>query len=530
MKKYLLAIDQGTTSCRSIIFNLQGDVIFTAQEKLGQNYPQAGWVEQDLEILWQTQLQTIKACLTQVAPAEILSIGITNQRETIGLWDKQGKPLTPAISWQCNRTKDSLEYITSAELQDQVRKITGLPINPYFSASKLNWLIKNSSVDLQNKIKNGEVLAGTIDSWLLFKLTGNQNHFTDLSNASRTLLLDIRTGNWSDELLKIFEIPKEILPQLKPCQSNFGLTSKEILGCEIMIGAMIGDQQAALYGHGCLEPGMAELTCGTGGFLLSNIGANCGQDLNLKEGLLTSIAWQLQKDDIEELTCLSKEKGIPKQSNSSTPTPLKGDSRIEHESPRSSALGDCKAQNREIIYTQEASILSMGSMIEWLARLGIIDKTSDLDELINEAKDIDDLQIMPTITGFGSPYWSLNQKAEMHGLSAGIGSGEILRATMKALAFRVKQVTSSSIHELRIGGGLSKSNFFCQYLADLLGIAIKRSQNTEATAWGAAIMSHHEFKQEDLLSVWKAEKDFMPNIEKSQSARAAYEKWLDRFF
>jgi glycerol kinase len=172
----------------------------------------------------------------------------------------------------------------------------------------------------------------------------------------------------------------------------------------------------------------------------------------------------------------------------------------------------------------------MGSMIEWLARLGIIDKTSDLDELINEAKDIDDLQIMPTITGFGSPYWSLNQKAEMHGLSAGIGSGEILRATMKALAFRVKQVTSSSIHELRIGGGLSKSNFFCQYLADLLGIAIKRSQNTEATAWGAAIMSHHEFKQEDLLSVWKAEKDFMPNIEKSQSARAAYEKWLDRFF
>ena len=172
----------------------------------------------------------------------------------------------------------------------------------------------------------------------------------------------------------------------------------------------------------------------------------------------------------------------------------------------------------------------MGSMIEWLARLGIIDKTSNLDELINEATDIDDLQIMPTVTGFGSPFWSLNQKAEMCGLSAGVGGGEILRANIKALAFRVKQVTNSSIHELRIGGGLSKSDFFCQYLADLLGIPIKRSRNTEATAWGAAIMSHPEFQQEDLLSVWKAEKDFMPNIEKSQSARAAYEKWIDFFF
>jgi glycerol kinase len=468
--KYLLAIDQGTTSCRTIIFDFYGKPQFISQEKLGQNYPQAGWVEQDLEILWQTQLKTIKECLSKVDSKEIASIGITNQRETIGLWNKNGQPLTPAISWQCTRTKDSL--VSLKDYESKVKEITGLPINPYFSASKLQWLIQNNP-SLKSQIEAGEVLAGTIDSWLLFKLTGGLSHFTDLSNASRTMLFDIRKGTWSSELLQLFQIPIQLMPKAVPSQFNYGCTHKEILGCELPIRALIGDQQAALYGHNCLEEGEAELTCGTGGFLL----VNSGKEIHLTDGLLTSIAWQ--------------------------------------------------KENEEITYTQEAAILTMGSMIEWLKRIGLIEYKSTLDEQLEASNPENNILVMPTITGFGSPNWKKEHQTSIIGLTPSANGASILKATMQGLAFRVKQVVSliPNITNLRLGGGLSQSNYFCQFLANSLQIPATRSSHPEATAWGAAALSSPIALQNQIDNG----ENFLPQAEKQSEVQALWESWIKEF-
>lgn len=459
MKKFLLSIDQGTTSCRSIVFDLKGEVQHISQKKLGQSYPQPEWVEQDLELLWQTQLATIKDCLKYFDPKEILSIGITNQRETIGIWDKAGKALKPAISWQCQRSKGAIqEYANYQELSLQT---TGLPINPYFSATKLHWLLKNSP-ELLPMISSGELMAGTVDTWLLYKLTKGKSFLTDYSNASRTLLFDINKLNWSEEMCQLFEIPQVLLPKAVSSQYEFGFCDKEFSGVDIPIRAIIGDQQAALYGHACLDKGLAELTCGTGGFLLLNTGTEAVR----KDGLLTSIGWE--------------------------------------------------AKGQKAIYVQEASILTMGSMLEWLQRINIIPKDPSLmDSLIEEVSSSNNLSVMPALTGFGSPDWGRNEKASIVGLTAEVTGADILKSTINGFVFRIKQVIDclQEIKELKIGGGLARSNYFCQSLANLLKINVHRSANVEATAWGTASLSHHEFNQvqvNELQDLWKKDRSFTP--------------------
>ncbi|MDX1919254.1 MAG: FGGY family carbohydrate kinase [Candidatus Caenarcaniphilales bacterium] len=472
-QKFLLAIDQGTTSCRSIIFDLDGRVKHIAQKKLGQSYPQPQWVEQDLELLWQTQLSTIKDCLKYFTPQEIASIGITNQRETIGLWDKNGKALKPAISWQCQRTKDTIQEFEKH--QNFSREITGLPINPYFSATKLQWLLKNSP-EFAQMIKTGEVLAGTVDTWLLYKLTKGKSFLTDYSNASRTLLFDINELEWSEKMCRIFDIPMILLPKALPSQHEFGLSDKEFTGVEIPIRAMVGDQQAALYGHACLDKGLAELTCGTGGFLL----LNTGHEPAKTEGLLTSIAWE------------NKE--------------------------------------QKPVYMQEASILTMGSMVEWLQRINVIPKDpTAIDSLIGEASNSSTLSVMPSLTGFGSPDWTRNEKASILGLTAEVTGADILKATIDGFAFRIKQVIErlDELKELKIGGGLSRSDYFCQTLANLLRINVHRAANVEATAWGAASLSHHEFQKENLIKLWQKDRSFSPLTNKQ--IFADWERWKSIF-
>jgi glycerol kinase len=469
-KKYLLAIDQGTTSCRSIVFNLQGQAVYTAQQKLGQEYPQSAWVQQDLEVLWQTQLATIKECLNAVDPNQIAAIGITNQRETIGLWNKQGEALTPAISWQCQRTEGLIGRFSAHE--ERIRQITGLPLNPYFSASKLAWLLQNNpNLNLQ------ELLAGTVDTWLLYKLTAGKAFLTDPSNACRTLLFNLEQNDWSDELLDLFGIPGAILPKVVPSQSEFGLTDKAVLGHQIPICGMIGDQQAALYGHACLEPKMAELTCGTGGFLLFNSGAKP----HFTDGLLSSVAWQLS--------------------------------------------------GHAPVYTQEAAILSVGSMLEWLNRLGLIQNTFKIDETISQAAHDADLMVMPALTGFGSPNWSNKQRASILNLGPESAGPEILKATIEGIAFRVKQVILliDKLIELRLGGGLARSNYFCQLLANTLELKISRSANIEATAWGAASIAHMGFTPKELKNIWHAQKTFQPQLEGVKIAQEKWSHWSEAF-
>lgn len=426
----------------------------------------------NLQELWETQLATIKDCLSKVNPSEVIAIGITNQRETIGLWNKAGQPLTPAISWQCKRTQSSVDSLK--EHEQFINKTTGLTLNPYFSASKLQWLLSRNT-QLKAQIEAGEVLAGTIDSWLLYKLTAGASHSTDASNASRTLLFDIHKLSWSPELLKLFEIPSQILPSVQASQGHFGVTAKEVLGHEIPIMALIGDQQAALYGHSCLNEGMAELTCGTGGFLLANL----GHSATLRDGLLTSVAWQLQGE--------------------------------------------------KPVYAQEASILSMGSMLEWLARVGLLEKTDNLDELLEKAKQNNEILVMPAVNGYGSPDWKRIQQASICNFSAQAASPEILKATLDGIACRVKEVANhiSQLSELRIGGGISRSDYFCQFLADLLELKVLRASNIEATAWGAASLAHAHFTPGELKAKWQVEKAFTPST--NNFAKAHWEKWKAAF-
>lgn len=350
--------------------------------------------------------------------------------------------------------------------ESEIRQISGLPINAYFSASKLKWLLQ--------KHKPKEALAGTIDTWLLYKLTGK--HLTDVSNASRTLLFDLNKNIWSERLLKLFEIPLNILPQVYPSQADFGLTLKNVLGCEIPIRAIVGDQQAALYGQACLKAGMAELTCGTGGFLLVNL----GEKVYLQNGLLTSTAWQLHN-------------------------------------------------NLKPIYMQEASILSVGSMIEWLNRVGLIPKTENLDYLIEEANSESPILVMPSITGYGSPNWEKQQKAEILGLTPEANGASILKATVEGIAFRIKEVIDCipNLSELRLGGGLAKSAYFGQFLANLLNIPILRSNNIEASAWGAASMANWAYSEDELFGLWKEEEKFNPK--NLSYALKLWESWKSKF-
>ncbi|HNW99011.1 MAG TPA: glycerol kinase GlpK [Bacteroidales bacterium] len=445
-KKYILSIDQGTTSCRAILFDKNAVAKSVSQKEIKQIFPEQGWVEHNPEEIYKTQIEVCKDVLvkTGLYPESIAAIGITNQRETTILWNKNtGKPVYNAIVWQDTRTNAFCHKMKNDGYADLVKDKTGLVIDSYFSAFKIKWILDNIK-GVRKAAEKGEILFGTIDTWLLWKLTKGKSHFTDYSNASRTMLFNISTLCWDKELLKIFDIPESILPEVKPSSSFLGNTDKKIFNhVSIPVCGIAGDQQAALFGHGCREEGMIKNTYGTGCFMLMNTGE---RKIISANGLLTTIAW-----------------GI--------------DNKIE--------------------YALEGSVFIAGAAVQWLRdNLKIISKASDSEKLAMKVKERKEVYFVPAFSGLGTPYWDMDACGALIGLKRDTGIPDIARAVLEAIAFQTKDVIVSmeedsgiKIKSLKVDGGATANNFLMQFQSDILNIAVEKSEQSEQTALGVALMA-----------------------------------------
>ena len=449
MAKYVLALDQGTTSSRAIIFDKKGNIVSKAQNEFEQIYPQAGWVEHDpLSILY-SQFQAVSSCIMSggINPCEIAGIGITNQRETTILWDRQtGKPVYNAIVWQCRRTADICEELKAQGLEDYIKEKTGLLIDAYFSGTKIKWILDNVS-GAKELAEQGRLLFGTVETWLIWNLTGGSVHVTDYSNASRTMLFDVDNLCWDKYLCEKLGIPMSILPEPVPSSKVYGRVSKGILGLEFLEGipicGAIGDQPAALFGQGCFEPGQAKNTYGTGCFLLMNTG---NKRVKSKNNLLTGVAW---------------------------------------------GIGD------KVEYAIEGSAFNAGSVIKWLRdELHMIDTAKRCDELAESVPDSNGIYFVPAFTGLGAPYWDMYARGTLVGLTRGVNRAHIARSVLEAIAYQVtdlleamKSDSEIDFTELRVDGGASVSDIMLQIQADMIRCSVNRPKNVETTALGAAYLA-----------------------------------------
>lgn len=444
-KKYILSLDQGTSSSRSLLFDKSENIIGAEQKEFNQYYPQAGWVEHDPLEIWDTQIKTTKDLITKtnIDVAEIAAIGIANQRETVILWDKNtGEPIYRAVVWQDKRTADLCNELKKNDWSDYIKENTGLVIDSYFSATKIHWIL-NVVPGAKEKAEKGEVLAGTIDTWLVWKLSGGKLHITDFSNASRTMLFNIRDLEWDKKLLELFDIPEKILPQVKMSSEKYGFTDKSIFGVEIPIAGIAGDQQAALFGQACVSDGMAKNTYGTGCFMLMNTGKNIVES---KSGLLTTIAW-----------------GI----------------------------------NGEIKYALEGSVFIAGAAIKWLRdALKLINNASETEQIASETEDTEEVYVVPAFSGLGAPYWDMYARGAILGLTQGVTDKHIVRSTLESLAYQTMDVLKAmekdsgiELKSLNVDGGASVNNFLMQFQSDLLNVEVNRPKNIETTALGAALLA-----------------------------------------
>ena len=476
--KYLLALDQGTTSSRSIVFDLRGRVVALAQQEFAQHFPRAGWVEHDADEIWRTQLATARAALrrAKLGPRDIAAIGVTNQRETTVAWDRRtGEPLARAIVWQDRRTSSECERRKRNGEEHFVRARTGLVCDPYFSATKMRWLLEHVPA-VRRAARAGRLALGTIDAWLVAKLTEGREFATDVSNASRTSLLDTRTGRWSEELLALFGVPREALPQVRSSNANFGLT--RLLGGSIPIHGVAGDQQAALFGQACTESGLAKATYGTGAFLLMHTGTR--RRLS-RHGMLATVAWQLEGE------------------------------RREH------AL--------------EGSVFSAGSTVQWLRDgLGLIGRSADVEALAASVPDSAGVFLVPAFTGLGAPHWDAGARGLLCGLTRGTTKAHIARAALEAIAFQCAEVLEAmqrdarvKLRELRVDGGASRNDLLLQFQADVLGLPVLRPAQTESTAWGAAALAATGVgalrDRSALTRRWRAETRFEPRMKPAERER-----------
>jgi glycerol kinase len=445
MKDYILSIDQGTSSSRAILFDKQGNPSSIQQKEFRQIFPQPGWVEHDAMEILSTQFHVIEMLLADYPKetSHIAAIGITNQRETTVVWEKAtGKPVYNAIVWQDKRTSERCAVLKATGWSSYILQHTGLLIDSYFSATKLAWILDNIP-EGRERGRRGEILFGTIDSWLLWNLTGGKKHATDFSNASRTMLFNIHTLNWDQELLNLFDIPEAMLPEVLNSSDDYGFTEHPKLPKGIPIRGMIGDQQSALFGQGCLSAGDSKNTYGTGCFMLLNTGDKC---MISKNGLLTTIAWGL---------------------------------------------------GGKITYAMEGSVFIAGAAIQWLRDgLKIIDSTSDVEHFANQLSDNEGVYIVPSFTGLGAPYWNMHARGAMFGITRGTTRGHYIRATLESMAYQTYDVlkameadTSISISQLKVDGGASKNDFLMQFQADILQCKVIRPKNSETTAFGAALMA-----------------------------------------
>ena len=476
---HILALDQGTTSSRALVIDPDGQIVAVAQEEFRQRFPAPGHVEHDPEDIWTSQLSAARAALTHsgVSAQEIAGIGITNQRETTLLWRRDtGAPVHNALVWQDRRTAPRCEELRAAGLEEDLRRRTGLVVDPYFSATKLQWLLDRVE-GVRAAAERGELVFGTVDTFILWRLTGGRVHATEPSNASRTLLWNIHTVEWDKTLLAEFHIPPEILPEVKPSSGVFGETDPEIFGRPIPITGIAGDQQAALFGQGCHSPGMAKNTYGTGCFLLVHTGADAAESAS---GLLTTVAWNL------------------------------GD-RLE--------------------YALEGSVFVAGAAVQWLRDgLQIIESASETEALARSVEDTGGVVIVPAFTGLGAPHWDPTARGTILGLTRGTGRAHLVRATLESIAHQVADVveamatdTQRPLSTLRVDGGAAQNDFLMQFQADLLGIPVERSAVQEATALGAGWLAGLGAgvwpSAEALRENWRCERVFEPQMSQDRRGR-----------
>lgn len=474
MAKYVMALDAGTTSNRCILFNEKGEICSMAQKEFTQYFPKPGWVEHDPGEIWSTQLAVARQAMNEIhaSAADIAAIGITNQRETAIVWDKNtGKPVYNAIVWQCRRTSEYCDSLKEKGLTETFQKKTGLVIDAYFSGTKVKWILDHVE-GARERAKRGELLFGTVETWLIWKLTKGAVHVTDYSNASRTMLFNINTLKWDDEILKELDIPKCMLPQAKPSSEIYGETDPSFFGGRIPIAGAAGDQQAALFGQTCFEKGEAKNTYGTGCFLLMNTGET---PVFSKNGLVTTIAW-----------------GI--------------DSTVH--------------------YALEGSVFVAGAAIQWLRdELRLIDSASDTEYLAQKVEDSNGCYVVPAFTGLGAPYWDQYARGTIVGLTRGVNKDHIIRATLESLAYQVNDVLEAMeadsgilLSALKVDGGASANNFLMQTQADVSQAPVHRPNCVETTAMGAAYLAGlavgYWKDKEDVKKNWSIDRIFQPQIEK----------------
>lgn len=480
-KKIYMALDQGTTSSRTILFDQSGQVIASASEEFPCYYPKDGWVEQDPQDLIQTQLRTMLKALqvAKLSMDQVRSIGITNQRETTVAWNKDtGEPVGPAIVWQCRRTAKYCEELKSKGLDQEIREKTGLVLDAYFSGSKMRWILKNNS-EAQSLLDQGKLAFGTVDSWLIYQLSGKVTHITDASNASRTMLYNIHENRWDNSLLDLFGIPRETLPQVVDSAGRLASTSDQVtFGHSVEICGIAGDQQSALFGQACFEPGMAKNTYGTGCFLLMNSGE---KPLLSDNGLLTTVAWQL---------------------------------------------------NGKTTYALEGSVFIAGAAIQWLRDgLGLVESAHETEEMAQSVSDNGGVYFVPAFVGLGTPHWDPTSRGTILGITRDTGRAHFARSALESIAFQTSDVlkamakdSGNNLKVLRVDGGASANGFLCQFQADILDCEVHRPKVVETTAMGAAMLAAlgcGDFQNlEQIQELWGLESSFLPKI--SADARNKY--------
>lgn len=475
MSKYVMALDAGTTSNRCILFNEKGEICSVAQKEFTQIFPKPGWVEHDANEIWSTQFGVAVEAMHRIGakPEDIAAIGITNQRETTIVWDKEtGEPVYNAIVWQCRRTSKYCDTLKEKGLTDKFREKTGLVIDAYFSGTKLRWILENVE-GAREKAEQGKLLFGTVDTWLIWKLTKGRVHVTDYSNASRTMLYNIQELKWDDEILEELNIPKSMLPDVRASSEVYGTTEKALFGGEIQIAGAAGDQQAALFGQTCFNAGEAKNTYGTGAFLLMNTGE---KPIFSKNGLVTTIAWGL---------------------------------------------------DGKVNYALEGSIFVAGSAIQWLRdELRIIYSSADSEYMANMVEDTNDCYVIPAFTGLGAPYWDQYARGAIVGLTRGTNRYHIVRATLESLAYlsydvlhAMEEDSEIKLKALKVDGGACENNFLMQFQSDIIGVPVHRPSCIETTAMGAAYLAGlavgYWASKEDVIKNWQISRIFEPSIENS---------------
>ena len=481
-----MALDQGTTSSRCILFDRSGTIRAVAQKEFTQYYPKPGWVEHDAQEIWDTTLEVARGAMlkNKISARDIAGIGITNQRETTIVWDKNtGEPVYNAIVWQCRRTSGMVDELVKAGLSDKIRAKTGLVPDAYFSGTKLRWILDNVP-GVRERAEAGELLFGTVDTWLIWKLTGGLAHVTDYTNASRTMLFDIRNLCWDEELLELLNIPRCMLPEVRPSSQVYGWTQYELLGGEIPVAGAAGDQQSALFGQCCFDPGDMKNTYGTGCFLLMNSGE---KPILSKNNLITTVAWK---------------------------------------------IGDV------VNYALEGSIFVGGSVVQWLRDgLGVIKSSSEVEALASQVPDTNGVYFVPALTGLGAPWWDQYARGTITGISRGTTTAHIARAALEGIAYQTMDITNAMsrdagvpLKELKVDGGASRNNLLMQFQADILGTKVIRPQVVETTAMGAAYLAGlavgYWSSIDEIRKQWQVDRIFEPSWEE-EKVRAAQDGWKD---